>query len=115
MCDKKEYCCPEAGHCVKSKGKKCASSSDCGKDTGLDGKDKEVCCPLTKLCVKVDKPCTSPCTGNSSYCCPEAKHCVTPVAPAPKMCKAAADCAAPAVCCPLLKICVSVGAACTPP
>jgi hypothetical protein len=50
----------------------------------------------------------------TSYCCPDAKHCLTPIDP-PKACSATAKCATGQTCCPLTKMCVSVGPACVPP
>jgi hypothetical protein len=44
VCDKEEYCCPEAGHCVKSVGTKCVSAADCGKEVDYSGEKKEACC-----------------------------------------------------------------------
>ena len=54
-CDnKEEYCCPDALHCLTptNPGVFCDPND---KDSCKDG---EVCCPLTKLCVKVGRSCT---------------------------------------------------------
>jgi len=62
VCDKEEFCCPDAKHCLKATkesclSKKCKEASD-------------VCCPLTKLCVKVKKACTPPaaCKKTEYWC-----------------------------------------------
>lgn len=48
------YCCPDAKHCLTptNPGVFCADDASCTRD--------EVCCPLTKLCVKVGEVCTPP-------------------------------------------------------
>jgi hypothetical protein len=63
VCKSSEYCCPDAKHCLE------ASTTSCAADAkACDGnKDFPVCCPLTKLCVKVGAECDSPCgTSNST-------------------------------------------------
>merc|ERR1712178_454416 len=57
VCSSKEYCCPDAKHCLE------ASTTSCASDAkACDGnKEFPVCCPLTKLCVKVGAACESPC------------------------------------------------------
>lgn len=88
-------------------GKTCGNAAPCASG--------ETCCPLTKICVNVGAACKSPCADQGSYCCPDARHCLTPVNPGhlcdPSDKKA---CRTGDVCCPLIKECVSVGAACTP-
>jgi len=110
VCKKSEYCCPDAKHCLTPTTVSCKNDADACKDG-------EVCCPLTKICVIPDAPCVSPCEDQNSYCCPDALHCLTPVDPGvfcdpkdPNACGGNGN-----VCCPITSICVSVGAACTPP
>mgnify|MGYP002632700958 CR=1 FL=1 len=107
-CAATEFCCPDAKHCLTPVPEKtCSSTAPCA--TG------ETCCPLTKICVKVGAACKSPCADPKSYCCPDAKHCLTPTNPG-HLCDPSDKSACPAkqVCCPLIKECVSVGAACDP-
>merc|ERR1711865_1099198 len=78
----------------------------------------EVCCPLTKICVIPGADCKTPCADAGTFCCPDAKHCLTPVkAKAGLFCdpNVKTSCATGEVCCPLIKECVTVGAACTAP
>ena len=107
-CAATEFCCPDAKHCLTPvPNKTCSSTTPCA--TG------ETCCPLTKICVKVGAACKSPCADQKSYCCPDAKHCLTPTNPG-HLCDPSdkSACAAKEGCCPLIKECVSVGAACVP-
>ena len=107
ICSDSEYCCPDAKACLKPTNTSCLhSSSVCTGGT--------FCCPVTKLCVTAGAPCKSPCPGMNDYCCPDAKHCLTPVNPG-VLCKTSSDCNSGDVCCPVTKVCVSVGEACTPP
>jgi hypothetical protein len=72
-----------------------------------------VCCPLTKLCVSVGVPCTSPSVcADSEYCCPDAKHCLTPTNPG-HLCPEG-GCGSGEVCCPLTNLCVKAAAPCDP-
>ena len=52
--------------------------------------------------------------SNQEYCCPDAKHCLLP---SKVLCQSNDDClrAGWKTCCPLLKICVDVGAPCVSP
>lgn len=109
VCAMTEYCCPDAKHCLLPTNVSCVSGgvADCTKG--------QACCPITKLCVDVRAPCTSPCEDQGSYCCPDALHCLTPTNPG-HLCKlGGSDCKTGEVCCPVTKECVAVGAACTPP
>merc|ERR1711988_1598225 len=123
--DQGSYCCPDAKHCLTptNPGTFCDPSSE---ETCAKG---EVCCPLTKLCVKVGAACdpgpgaakpTPPAfvqkagtCKSSEYCCPDAKHCLTPVPE--KSCAKSGKCDEGQTCCPLTKICVTVGDACESP
>jgi hypothetical protein len=106
-CSATEYCCPDAKHCLTPVPKKTCGTSQCAAD--------ETCCPLTKICVKVGAVCTSTCKDQKSYCCPDAKHCLTPTNPGTLCDPDKKDaCSGTDVCCPLVKECVSVGAACSP-
>jgi len=106
VCDANEYCCPDAKACLAPTGLACPNTGDkCPVNT--------ICCPLTKLCVKVGNPCKTPCAV-TEYCCPDVLHCLTPVNPG-FLCKTNSDCNSGNVCCPLTKVCVAVGNACTPP
>lgn len=107
VCKSTEYCCPDAKHCLTP------TLTSCAADASVC-KDPQVCCPLTKVCVDVGAPCTTPCKDQGTYCCPDALHCLTPVNPG-KFCADESNCNKDEVCCPLTKLCVSVGDACTPP
>ena len=107
VCHASEYCCPDAKHCLTPvKNATCAGTKKCPSAD-------DVCCPLTKLCVKVGAACVPPCMDKKSYCCPDARHCLTPTNPG-VLCSKGKKCKANEVCCPLTKECVTVGAACTP-
>ena len=75
----------------------------------------QTCCPLTKLCVHVGKPCATPCKESNTYCCPDALACLEPTNPG-VLCGDASDCDAAngEVCCPLTKICVKPHEKCAP-
>jgi hypothetical protein len=107
VCKTSEYCCPDAKACLTPTTTSCAAdASACAAG--------QVCCPLTKICVIPGAACVAPpVCKTSEYCCPDAKHCLTPTAPG-KFCKAD-SCGANQVCCPLTKLCVDVGPACTAP
>merc|ERR1711934_25033 len=105
-CEGNEYCCPDAKACLFP------TETSCKDDEAACGKG-EVCCPLTKICVIPRKPCTSPCADSGSYCCPDAKACLTPTNPGVR-CRAN-TCKSDETCCPVTKVCVKVGAKCTPP
>jgi hypothetical protein len=106
VCAATEYCCPDAKACLTPTKTTCASEGDkCPTGT--------ICCPLTKLCVKPGKPCVTPC-ATTEYCCPDVHMCLTPTKPG-SLCSANSDCGAGGVCCPLTKLCVSVGKKCIPP
>jgi len=103
-CPATTYCCPEANKCLKPTSTSCKDNANaCGSG--------EVCCPLTKICVVPGADCASPCSGTGSYCCPDAKHCLTPTNPG-VFCDTSNPCNSGEVCCPLTKLCVSVGGAC---
>lgn len=55
---------------------------------------------LAKQCLDID------------YCCPDAKHCLTP---STQSCLKDIACPSGMTCCPLTKLCVTVGKACTSP
>lgn len=76
--------------------------------------EDEVCCPLTKLCVKPGKDCQSPCEDQGTYCCPDALSCLKPTNPG-VLCSAATDCNDGEVCCPITNLCVKPGDKCAPP
>mmetsp|Transcript_24202 Transcript_24202/g.63195 ORF Transcript_24202/g.63195 Transcript_24202/m.63195 type:complete len:415 (-) Transcript_24202:150-1394(-) len=104
-CKSTEYCCPDAQHCLTPTKTSCKDDpSVCGSNT---------CCPLTKLCVVVGNPCSTPCLDQGSYCCPDAKACLMPTNPG-VFCNSTSPCASGQVCCPLTSICVKPGATCTP-
>ena len=110
ICNKTQYCCPDAKQCLTPTNHSCASGPDaCSKG--------EVCCPLTKICVEpsgVD--CKSTCDNDDEYCCPDALHCLTPTNPG-VFCDPSNKDSCPSdgqVCCPLTKICVNVRRPCTP-
>lgn len=105
QCPDTTYCCPDAKHCLTPTKVSCAADASICKDP-------QVCCPLTKLCVDVGDTCTPQCT-DGGFCCPDALHCLTPTNPG-KICDSDSACKSGEVCCPLIKECVSVGAACTP-
>lgn len=106
VCTGGEYCCPDAKACLKPTLHSCKNNpTACPKET--------VCCPLTKQCVYPGKPCETPC-DQGSYCCPDALHCLTPTNPG-VICADDSSCMKGEVCCPLIKECVKVGDACTPP
>merc|ERR1719424_379859 len=111
VCKATEFCCPDAKKCLTPTSTSCGLNPDaCG--TG------EVCCPLTKICVIPGADCKTPCADAGTFCCPDAKHCLTPVkAKAGLFCdpNVKTSCATGEVCCPLIKECVTVGAACTAP
>jgi len=48
----------------------------------------------------------------TEFCCPDAKHCLTATE---RSCARSGKCEGGLTCCPLTKLCVKVGAACTPP
>ena len=108
VCNKTQYCCPDAKQCLTPTNRSCASDTACSNG--------EVCCPLTKICVKPSGvACKSTCDNNDEYCCPDALHCLTPTNPGvfcDPMDKDA--CSNGDVCCPLTKLCVKVGRPCTP-
>lgn len=104
-CANTEYCCPDAKHCLTPTKITCANDANVCKND-------QVCCPLTKLCVDVGVECTPQCT-DGGFCCPDALHCLIPTNPG-KICDTDASCGTSEVCCPLIKECVKVGAACTP-
>ena len=112
VCTNDQYCCPDAKHCVTP-----VKNSTCEGDKKCPSAD-DVCCPLTKLCVKVGAACVSPCMDKGSYCCPDAKHCLTPTNPGvlcePDSVSPINPCKKDEICCPLTKECVTVGAACVP-
>jgi hypothetical protein len=106
VCSANEYCCPDAKACLAPTKHTCPNDGDkCPSGT--------ICCPLTKICVKVGKPCVTPC-ATTEYCCPDVHMCLTPVEPG-NLCHGNSDCGSGGVCCPLTKLCVSVGNKCTPP
>ena len=109
VCPNSTYCCPDAKHCLMPTHVSCLNHPG-ACDRG------EVCCPLTKICVKPDSPCVSPCRDQGAYCCPDALHCLTPTNPG-VFChgQGQGNCKEGEVCCPLTKLCVKVGAPCTPP
>lgn len=108
ICASSEYCCPDAKLCLTPSKISCAADAK-----ACHGTSSPVCCPLTKLCVAPGKPCTTPCADKGTYCCPDAKHCLTPTNPG-KLCSVASECKSSEVCCPLTKLCVSVGDTCVP-
>ena len=112
VCERgKEYCCPDAKHCLTPTAVTCRESgATCGAD--------EVCCPLTKLCVKVGKPCQPTCAD--AYCCPGGLHCVRPTRPGVRCSKnetgGESPCWPDEECCGITNVCIkSTGASCTPP
>merc|ERR1711968_305373 len=66
------------------------TSTSCKDDATACG-DGEVCCPLTKICVKPGADCQTPCSDSGTYCCPDAKACLKPTNPG-VFCTSAADC-----------------------
>lgn len=110
VCSDTEYCCPDAKHCLQPTTTSCkAGDPPCPSG--------QVCCPITELCVTAAANCTSPCRDAGSYCCPDALHCLTPTNPG-VLCdpsKGASACADGEVCCPVTKLCVTVGEPCRPP
>jgi hypothetical protein len=110
VCNKTQYCCPDAKQCLTPTNRSCSSGEDSACSEG------EVCCPLTKICVKPSGvPCKSTCDNNEEYCCPDALHCLTPTNPG-VFCDPndKNSCNGGDVCCPLTKICVKVGRPCVP-
>ena len=108
-CAATEFCCPDAKACLTPTG------VSCSKDATACGA-KEICCPFTKECVTASHPCTPVTTCKATeFCCPDAKACLTPVAPG-TMCdptdKTACTATKGAICCPLIKQCVTAGVAC---
>ena len=108
VCNKTQYCCPDAKQCLTPTNRSCASDTACSNG--------EVCCPLTKICVKPSGvACKSTCDNNDEYCCPDALHCLTPTNPGVFCDPTNKDsCSNGDVCCPLTKLCVKVGRPCTP-
>merc|ERR1712224_1171414 len=105
VCHSTQYCCPDAKHCLTPTNTSCLDQ-ECS--------DGLTCCPLTKLCVKVGNPCSTPCAGADEYCCPDALHCLRPTKPG-VFCNSKSPCPTDQTCCPLTNICVDVKAPCTPP
>ena len=108
ICNKTQYCCPDAKQCLTPTNRSCASDTACSNG--------EVCCPLTKICViPSGVACKSTCDNNNEYCSPDALHCLTPTNPG-VFCdpKNKDSCSDGDVCCPLTKLCVKVGRPCTP-